>query len=339
MNNGSYRLTIYCNGHIINNGTWENYQTKLNGFDDQLIYLIAGKEITGEFRFDALINDPPHQWKWNGTNLNSADFTGETSNLLEWEVPVSTDYLGDFKCYGASDSSRKILIRSGIIIDPAIQLQGPYNGVDMDTELAVQSLIPLEQPFNVAPWNYAGDETVTSIPSDIVDWILVELRQTTGGPETATSDSIVMQRALLLRNDGRAVDPWHQTPELKYDIDLNDNIYMVIWHRNHLGVMTAVPISDGDSPAFYDFSESAAQAYGGTDALIDMGNGVFGLMGGDADYNQEITQQDRDGFWDPNVGLPCGYEAYDFTLDGQVDNKDKNQTWTKTLGKETQVPE
>ncbi len=332
-------LTINCQDHIINNGTWTNYRTTLNGVDDQLIYLIAGKEITGDFRFNAMIDDPPHQWKWNGAILNSSDFTGETSNLLEWEVPVSTDYLGDFKCYGASDSSRAILIRSGIIIDPVVQLQGPYNGVDMDTELAAQSLIPLEQPFNVAPWNYTGDEVVTSIPSDIVDWILVELRETTGGPETATSDSIVMRRALLLRNDGRVVDPYHQTPELKYDIDLNDNIYMVIWHRNHLGVMSAVPISDGDSPAFYDFSESTAQAYGGTDALIDMGDGVYGMMGGDADYSQTITQQDKNGFWDPNVGLPCGYEPYDFTLDGQMDNQDKNQTWSKTLGAETQVPE
>jgi hypothetical protein len=334
----SWKLYINVAEHIINNGEWLNYRTTLNGASDQLIYLIAGKEMTGEFRFDANIIDPPYQWKWNGTDINSADFTGETTDELIWEVPVSTDYLGDFKCYGVADSSRAILIRSGIIIDPVVQLQGPYNGIDMDTDLTAQNLIPLEQPFNVAPWNYAGDEVVTSIPSDIVDWILVELRETAGGPETATADSIVMRRALLLRNDGRAVDPYHQTPELKYDIDLNEDVYMVIWHRNHLGVMSAVPISDGDSPAYYDFSESASKAYGGTNALIDLGNGVFGMMGGDADYSQTITEQDISGFWEPNVGKPSGYEAYDFTLDGQIDNQDKNQTWAKTLGAGTQVP-
>jgi len=332
-------LYINCQHHIINNGTWTNFQTTLDGTSDQLIYLIAGKEITGTFRFDALINDPPHQWKWNGTDLNSADFTGETTNLLTWNVPVSTDYLGNFKCYGVADSSRRILIRTGIIIDPAVQLQGPYNGVDMDTDLSDLGLIPLEQPFNVAPWNYAGDETVTSIPSDIVDWILVELRETTGGPETATADSIVMRRALMLRNDGRAVDPWHQTPELKYDIDLNYNIYLVIWHRNHLGVMSAVPISDGDSPAFYDFSESVDKAYGGATAQADLGNGVYGMMGGDADYSQTITEQDKLGFWTPNAGIQVDYQTYDFNLDGQVNNQGKNQTWSKNLGAETQVPD
>jgi hypothetical protein len=286
-----------------------------------------------------MIEDPPYQWKWNGTNLNSSDFTGETSDMLVWNVPVSTDYYGYFGCEGAVDTSRNILIRSGIIVDPAIKLQGPYNGTDMDTDLAAQGLIPFEQPFNVAPWNYAGDETVTSVPPDIVDWVLVELRETTGGPETATADSIVMRRALMLRNDGRAVDPWNQTPELKYDIDLNDNIYMVIWHRNHLGVMSSVPISDGDSPAFYDFSESVDKAYGGADAQADLGNGVYGMMGGDADYSQTITEQDKLGFWTPNAGTQVNYQTYDFNLDGQIDNKDKDDTWAGNIGAESQVPE
>ncbi|MEZ5196863.1 MAG: hypothetical protein R2764_10795 [Bacteroidales bacterium] len=88
-------------GHIINNGVWENYHTYLNGTDDQLIYLIAGKEMTGQFHFEAMIDDPPYQWKWNGTNLNSADFTGETSEELVWNVPVSVDYYGYFEKQGA----------------------------------------------------------------------------------------------------------------------------------------------------------------------------------------------------------------------------------------------
>ncbi|MBN2174372.1 MAG: hypothetical protein JW731_09580 [Bacteroidales bacterium] len=346
INNGTIQdgstgnnLTINCQGHIINNGIWDNYRTTLNGVDDQLIYLIAGKEITGEFRFDAMIDDPPYQWKWNGTNLNSADFTGETSDVLIWEVPVSNNYYGYFGCQGAADTSRNIIIRSGIIIDPVVLLQGPYNGVDMDTDLAQQWLIPLSQPFNMPPWNYNGDETVSSIPTNIVDWVLVELRETAGGPETADENTIVMQRALLLRHDGRVVDPWNQTPELKYDIDLTENIYMVIWHRNHLGVISATSLSNEDSPAYYDFSESADKAYGGSEALIDLGNGVYGMMGGDADYNQQITQEDKQGFWDPNAGMPCGYVPYDFNFDGQIDNRDKNQTWVKTLGKSTQVTE
>jgi hypothetical protein len=336
--NSNYHLTLNCKGHLINNGTWTNYRTTLDGDEDQLIYLIAGKEIEGNVRFDAVTGTSPFQWYWEDAVLNSPDFTDETSQVLNWQVPVSNTWNGDFYCVSASDTSRTIVLRSGIIVDPKVILQGPYNGTDMNTDLADQGSIPLEQPFNVAPWNYAEDEVAPSIPTNVVDWILVELRQTAGGPETATSGTIVLQRALLLRNDGVAIDPYRFSPELKYDIDVTDNIYLVIWHRNHLGVMSAVSIS-GISPARYDFTTSASQAYGGTDAEIDMGNGVYGMMGGDADYSQTISEQDISGFWEPNAGKPCGYETYDFTLDGQIDNQDKNQTWAITFETETQVPD
>ncbi len=335
--NSNYHLFLNCHGHLVNNGTWTNSQTTLNGTEDQLIYLVSQKPIDGYVSFDAVNGSNPFQWYLEDTVLNSLDFTGETSQILNWQVPVSDTYSGDFYCIGSGDTSRTIVVKSGIIVDPKIYLQGPYNGTDMNTDLSDLGLIPLNQPFNMSPWNYNGSETAPSIPSDVVDWVLVELRQTSGGPETATSGTIVMQRALLLRNDGVAIDPYNFTPELKYDIQVTGNIYLVIWQRNHLGVMSAVSIG-GLSPARYDFTTSASQAYGGTDALIDLGNGVFGMMGGDADYSQTITDQDLDGFWEPNAGKPTNYDAADFTLDGQLDNKDKDQTWAKTLGKQTQVP-
>ncbi len=336
--NSNYQLTLYCEGHIINNGIWTNYKTRLTGTEDQLIYLVSQKQIDGDVVFDAVTGTAPYQWYWNDALLDSQDFTGETTRYLEWQVPVSNTWNGDFYCVSASDTSRTIVLRSGIIIDPKVFLQGPYNGTGMNTDLADLGLIPLDQPFNTAPWNYDGGETAPSIPADVVDWILVELRQTAGGPETATSGTIVMQRALLLRNDGVAIDPYKFTPELKYDIDVTDNVYLVIWHRNHIGVMSAVSIN-GISPARYDFTTGASQAYGGTDALIDLGNGVFGMMGGDADYSQSVTQQDKLGFWEPNAGIRTGYDVKDFTLDGQIDNRDKNETWAITVGAETEVPE
>jgi cellulase/cellobiase CelA1 len=63
------------------------------------------------------------------------------------------------------------------------------------------------------------------------------------------------------------------------------------------------------------------------------------MMGGDADYSQSVTQQDKLGFWEPNAGIRTGYDVKDFTLDGQIDNRDKNQTWAITVGAETEVPE
>ncbi len=65
-----------------------------------------------------------------------------------------------------------------------IQLQGAYNAVNgqMNTHLLQQNLLPLTQPFNTAPWNYNGNEALPNssyFPANTVDWILVELRDST----------------------------------------------------------------------------------------------------------------------------------------------------------------
>ena len=73
-------------------------------------------------------------------------------------------------------------INAQVTLELKVFLEGPFNGISMDTELNVHNLLPLTQPYNVAPWNYAGTEQVGSIPNpEIVDWVLVELRETPGG--------------------------------------------------------------------------------------------------------------------------------------------------------------
>ena len=81
----------------------------------------------------------------------------------------------------------------GISVNLKTFLEEPYNGSGMNTFL--NTILPLNQPFNVAPWNYTGTESVTTLPNPfIVDWILVELRETSGGPQNAKpSTKIDMQ--------------------------------------------------------------------------------------------------------------------------------------------------
>ena len=64
--------------------------------------------------------------------------------------------------------------------DLTILLEGPFNGIDMNTTFNDNGILPLNQPYNTAPWYYPGTESVASIPNpDIVDWVLVELRDAT----------------------------------------------------------------------------------------------------------------------------------------------------------------
>ena len=61
----------------------------------------------------------------------------------------------------------------------------------MNTTL--NGVLPLTQPYNGSPWEYYGDEQVSEMPIDVVDWILVELR--TG---TAAATVVATRAAFLL---------------------------------------------------------------------------------------------------------------------------------------------
>lgn len=56
------------------------------------------------------------------------------------------------------------------------------------------------QPFNIAPFNYQGTEKLTTIPPNIIRWVLIELR------DAKDSTKIIDRRAALLRMDSVLVD-------------------------------------------------------------------------------------------------------------------------------------
>ncbi|MBK9718745.1 MAG: CotH kinase family protein [Saprospiraceae bacterium] len=60
--------------------------------------------------------------------------------------------------------------------------------------------IQKNHPFNTAPFNYQGMEKISTIPADIIRWVLVELR------DPLDSTKIVDRRAALLRSDSVLVD-------------------------------------------------------------------------------------------------------------------------------------
>jgi hypothetical protein len=72
-------------------------------------------------------------------------------------------------------------IYAQVSFDLKVLFEGPFIGTNMTTILNAEGLIPLSQPYNNVPWNYNGTEYVGSIPNtDIVDWVLIELRVTSG---------------------------------------------------------------------------------------------------------------------------------------------------------------
>ncbi len=215
-------------------------------------------------------------------------------------------------------------------------LQGPYNGSTM--EVTLNSELPLNQPYNVAPWFYTGTETVSSIPSaSIVDWILIELRETPFGPTTATEATVIARKAGFIMDDGTIVDSETLTP-IRFNVVVSYNLYGVIWHRNHLGVMSSVPMVENTGIQSYDFTIAEDQAYGTPNPQVEITTGVWGMASGDGNNDGTVDINDKIDIWSTMVGQ-TGYKQGDFNLDSQVDNCDKNGCCICNLGNQSGVPD
>ena len=223
--------------------------------------------------------------------------------------------------------------------DLMVYLEGPFDifSFGMSTALNQQNSIPLYQPYNTAPWFYNGDESVMAIPDpEIIDWVLVELRETTGGPETATQSTIIARQAALLNSFGYIVG-LDGISDLRIDAVINENLFIVIHHRNHLPIMNAEAIPYFGGIYNFDFTASTEYIYGGTAGCIDL-LGSAAMAAGDANGDGLINSSDKIGLWNPQTGNK-GYFQSDFNLNNEVDNQDKNGLFRNNNGMESQVPE
>ena len=258
-------------------------------------------------------------------------------------APISYDGLvanGEVEDYAISIDAAQINIDVGVILGGAVLPTWiPGNPIIMGTNLNSNMYLPLSQPYNdpVAIWDYPGIENVISIPNgNVVDWLVVELRETAGGPATATAATTIHKQAAFLLNDGSVVAlDGFSLPMANYNV--TQNLYVVIWHRNHLGIMSANPMSfDGVMTYSYDFISSSGAAYG-TNAQIQLAPGFYGIIPGDALPDGQIDQFDKNNVWNFQAGS-SGYLEADFNLKGQVDNVDKNDHWAPNTGKGIQIP-
>jgi len=227
-------------------------------------------------------------------------------------------------------------LTSQVTFNLIVFLEGPFNGTGLNTDLNDMNLIPFEQPYNVAPWNYNGTEQVASIPDqEIVDWVLVELRETSGSASGAIPASMIHKQAAFINSYGNIVG-LDGTSMITYAGTITENLYVLIWHRNHLAIMSSGPLSDAGGIYSWDFTIMQSNAYGGGQKYI--GGGEYGMRGGDCNSSGTINNVDKIARWDNKAG-EAGYFLGDLNLDGQVNNLDKDDIWNPNIGIEVQLPE
>lgn len=199
----------------------------------------------------------------------------------------------------------------GISFALNVCLEGPaLTGTNslMSSSLSQNNELPLSQPYDDSPYFYSGCEVLNTTATNIVDWLLVELRL------ADDFDVLVDQRAVLLRNDGVVLNP-NGSPGVIFPNAVEDVSYsVVIRHRNHLDVISNSPVTSPCVSA-YDFTISEAMAAPGQNQLKPLGP-KYAMIGGDFDGNS-INNIIDFNIWQEQLTL-LGYYSADVNLDGNV---------------------
>jgi len=204
-------------------------------------------------------------------------------------------------------------------------LEGPYQGGfwPMKDDLRAAGLVPLEEPYSAM--GYAIDPVPPTNPlvlswtlsSAVVDWVLVEIRD-------PLDPSVVLARKPGLLKVGGAVTGPDGVSATAFALPAGQ-YHVALRHRNHLGVMTAAPISLGSSPIDIDMRSPTTPTFGiegrksaGGNMLLWAGNtvadGLLKYMGVDNDRDAILA---RIGGIVP-TSITMGYWPEDVNMDGEV---------------------
>lgn len=320
------------------------YQTSTNnsGFPGLTVNGVnAGTIIIGGF----ILPGNPGIFLPNNSVLFTMTFycTGESTQLQWFDNGESCEYANN-QYIPLNDHPTCAYFINGSVNDNSFQLdlkvflEGAFDNGEMSTGLKNLNLIPTSHPYSGSPWNYDGLESVSSIPENVVDWILVELRESTGDASTATPDKVIAKQAGFLLKDGSIINANEcDFGNLKFSVSLTANLYVVIYHRNHIAAISANPVLLINGNGSYNFSSGEFKVLEGSLGHKEFSSGIWGLTAGDSNGDGEINELDKQNNWEQEAGT-FGYLNADFSMDSQNDNKDKNDFWNLNIGFKSRVP-
>ena len=303
--------------HIVNR-YWVVSEANSGGSDITLTTQWNGaEELTGFDRSKSCIgkttdNGATVNWGTDGSASGTDPYTKSEASLTSFGTFMVGDYY-----YG------------GIVIDLKAFLAAAYNtGNDnMDKTLNTAGLLPTTDPYSLST-------TVSSVPTNAVDWVKIELR------DAADNTSVLYSFARFIDQSGQVIE--EDGSNFKMTGVASGSYYIAILHRNHFGVMSNSTVDLSNSPSLSFKTAQATAWQDGTistnAAMKEVETGVFALWDGDANDDGSVkyngASNDKNeilsvvGLSTPN-NIISSYSDSDVNMDGEVKyngaSNDKNE--------------
>ena len=281
-NLGTFTIRRIHGAPTLNGGNGIDRQYKIDYFNSGLtadyIFHYFDSELNGNT--EAWLEPWNFQGSWQQTDATAKDVTANTIEVSN--ISIDSDTLWAFST-------------GQLQVSPKVFLEGNYSGANLMTDhLRTANLIPTTEPYTALGFVQvnSGGETIdpavltVSGNNAIVDWVFLEVRN------PLDSTAAVQTINALLQADGDIVGLDGVSP-VKVPNLADDNYYVAIYHRNHLPIRSASKLNLTPVSSSYDYSSALAQAwvhpsFSGNDAMVDLGSGVYGLIGGNVNGNSNV---------------------------------------------------
>ena len=242
-----------------------------------------------ELRFPELFNGTV---SWVGPNSFSAVGTeiviSNSSQMIDSGTYTATVTF-DINCGSAPTvyNFAVNVLNNVVRVSPKVFLQGAMLGSTnnlMRDDLRTSSYLPNDTPYSDG---VSIDGTIFNDAAveddDIVDWVFIELRDAT------TNTTIIDSQSAFVQRDGDIVDV-NGNPEVTMTATSGGSYFVVIKHRNHLGIMTDVAVTLDVTTTTLDFRDGTQPSNGSNGQTSNgMPVGTVGMWAGDATQNGAIN--------------------------------------------------
>lgn len=276
--------------------------------------------------------------KFNNKTLNLAPYSATDGFQYGEGANTETEDLGAFGRFSyTGDYTGNGVLKMGFedcteVCQPEakcaihVVLQGCYNSSTgkMHTLLRQSGNFPTTQPFNVAPWNYAGTESVdlTTLPMNIVTWVHIEVR------DQADSTEVITEIAALVDEDGlvRGLDGV-SLPEVS--VPAGTDCFFVVEAYGHLSAMCKRPVRRRKGGRCYrqdfrDITKVHHMTNRPGSPMCNVSGQRYGLWCGNAAGGQNVNSVDLHTVLN-NLNY-SGFHRGDVNCDGSINNNDVNIT-------------